>query len=272
MKYCFTELPPEFQRFELAENSMFWRGFIRGGSTLPSVSGRQMINLCRDLLNGDLEMIKDRPKIAAGIGSDFFVKLYKLPGMIAQACRRFRHGRAIHCLMAAEVLQNCGAITPQVVAAFEMRCGRHIYDFLITEKLPDDALTLGYFFNKHNYSVSGIWDFLLKDAIPEVVRIHDAGIAHGDLNLRNMYQFSGKVGFIDLDSVNFSPVPLNISAREKELARFLSGFLRFEGFKSLDVSESASELVVAYHKFSQVQCSKENIIRRANYLLDRLHR
>jgi hypothetical protein len=217
-------------------------------------------------------MIKDRPKIAAGIGGNFFVKLYKLPGIPAQIFRRFRYGRAFHCLWAAEVLQKCGAMTPQVVAALELHRGRHIYDFLITEKLPDNALTLGDFFNKYSYSVSGIWDFLLKDAIPEVARIHNAGIAHGDLNLRNMYQFSGKVGFIDLDSVIFSPVPLNVSAREKELARFLSGFLRFEGFKSMDVNESASELVVSYQKFSQVRCCKENIIRRANYLLDRLHR
>ena len=231
-----------------------------------------MTDLCRDLLNGNLEMIKDRPKIAAGLDNDFFVKLYKLPGMLAQLCRRFRHGRAIHCLLAAEVLQNCGAITPQVVAALELHCGQHIYDFLITEKLPDDGLTLGHFFNRHNDSVRGIWDFLLNNAIPEVARIHDAGIAHGDLNLRNMYHFSGKVGFIDLDSVIFGPVPLNVSARERELARLLSGFLRFESFKSLDINESASELVVAYKKFSQVQCCKDNIIRRANYLLGRLHR
>lgn len=230
-----------------------------------------MVKLCSDLLNGDLQMIKDRPKIAAGIDGNFFVKLYKLPGIPAQICRRFRHGRALHCLFAAEVLQNCGAMTPQVVAVFELKCGQHIYDFLITEKLPEDCRTLNYFFQEHDFSANSAWEFIIEKVLPEICNIHNAGIAHGDLNLRNLYSLSGKTGFIDLDSVTCSSPLLNTAAREKELARLLSGFLRYEKFRDLDIDKSASELIAAYKTICQIECSKDNIIRRTNYLLDRLH-
>ncbi len=269
MRYCFTQLPPEFQRFELAENSIFWRGAVRCGNTLPSEAGREMIKLCNDLLNGDLQMIKDRPKIAAGIGGNFFVKLYKLPGLPAQICRRFRRGRAIHCLFAAEFLQNCGAMTPQVVAALELHRGRHIYDFLITEKLPEDCRTLNYFFSENGYSAKSAWEVLMEKVLPEVARIHDAGIAHGDLNLRNLYLLSGKTGFIDLDSATCNSAPLDIPTREKELARLLSGFLRIPAFKTMDVDESVATTTAAYREYSGVLCSKSNIIQRANYLISR---
>jgi len=250
---------------------MFWRGAVRCGKTLPSEAGREMIKLCSDLLNGDLQMIKARPKIAAGIGGNFFVKLYKLPGIPAQIFRRFRYGRAFHCLWAAEVLQKCGAMTPQVVAALELHRGRHIYDFLITEKLPEDCRTLNYSFQDQKFNVKSAWDFLMEKVLPEIANIHNAGVAHGDLNLRNLYLLSGKTGFIDLDSATCNSAPLDIPTREKELARLLSGFLRYEKFRDLDIDNSASELIVAYKTICQIECSKESIIRRTNYLLDRLH-
>ena len=222
-------------------------------------------------MDGNLQIIKDRPKIAAGIDGDFFVKLYKMPGIAAQISRRFRSGRAVHCLFAAEVFQNCGAMTPPVVAALELHCGKHICDFLITEKLPENCRTLNYFLHENDFSGREAWNFIVEKSLPEIARIHNSGIIHGDLNLRNLYPLSDKIGFIDLDSAICNSVPADIPARDKELARLLSGFLRFKNFKDLNIDELASELVVAYKRFSPVQCCKENIIRRANYLLDRLY-
>ena len=270
MRYCLTQLPPEFQRFELAENGSLWRGIIRcGSSDLPSETGRQMIGLCRDLLNGSLTMIKDRPKIAAGTGRDFFVKLYKLPGLQAQICRRFRQGRALHCLFAAQALLACQAVTPPVAAALELRRGQHICDFLITDKLPDDCRTLNYVFSENTFPVDEALDFLTGKILPEVSRLHNAGIAHGDLNLRNIYPADGRAGFIDLDSAVCIARPLSIPVREKELARLLSGVLRFENFRKFDTAGLAEKLTAAYLDVSGVQCNKMNIIRRAEYLLSR---
>ena len=228
-----------------------------------------MIKLCRDLMDGNIEIIKDRPKIKAGVGGNFFVKLYKLPGAAAQIRRRFRKGRAYHCLFAADALHKCGALTPKTMAAVELRRGLHICDFLITEKLPGKCLTSDRFFSEENYSGTGAWDFLMANILPEIVRIHNAGIAHGDLNLRNIYPDSGQAGFIDLDGTCCNSAPLDIPVREKELARLLSGFLRIANFKTMKLDELAAGLSDRYRELAGIQCDKENIIRRADYLVDR---
>lgn len=270
MTCCCHKLPPEFQAFEHRENGVFWRGVVRCGNALPSEAGREMIKLCRDLVDGNMNIIKDRPKIKAGVDGDHFVKLYKLPGMAAQIRRRFRKGRAYHCLSAAGALHKCGIQTPKVLAAVELRCGWHICDFLITEALPAGVRTLNYRPMEEAFSGSSMWDFITGQVLLQIVKMHNGGIAHGDLNLRNIYAVEERAGFIDLDGTTMGRVPLKITAREKELARLLSGFLRFECFKDMNIDELAAGLVEAYGRASGVQCDKNRIVRRAEYLLDRL--
>ena len=271
MKCCFHKLPPEFQTFEHRENGAFWRGAVRCGDALPSEVGREMIKLCRDLVDGNLNIIKDRPKIKAGVGGNCFVKLYNLPGTAAQICRRFRKGRAYHCLFAAGALHKCGVRTPGVLAAVELRCGWHISDFLITEALPDGVHTLNYGSGEKIGSGSEAWNFVLEKILPEIVKLHNGGVAHGDLNFRNIYAAESGAGFIDLDGTSFSSVPLKTAVREKELARLLSGFLVFDRFKDMNIDELTAGLLEAYERISGVQCDKTEIVRRANYLLSRCY-
>lgn len=228
-----------------------------------------MIKLCRDLVDGNLNIIKDRPKIKAGVGGNHFVKLYKLPGAAAQIRRRFRKGRACHCLFAAEVLSKCGADTPKVLAAVELRCGWLISDFLITEALPDGVRTLNYGSGEKIGSGCEAWNFVLEKILPEIAKLHNGGVAHGDLNFRNIYSSDSGTGFIDLDGTAVYSAPLDVAAREKELARLLSGFLLFDRFKDMDIDELSTTLVEAYFRSSGVQCDKKRIVRRAEYLLRR---
>ncbi|MBO5823309.1 MAG: hypothetical protein J6R86_09855 [Lentisphaeria bacterium] len=270
MKFCCHKLPPEFQSFEHRESGAFWRGVVRCGNALPSEAGREMINLCRDLVDGNMDIIKDRPKIKAGVDGKHFVKLYKLPGMAAQFRRRFRKGRAYHCLFAAEALHKYDVLTPKVLAAVELRCGWYICDFLITEALPAGVRTLNFCSIDERCSRSSMRDFVIGQVLLQTVKMHNGGVAHGDLNLRNIYAVEDRVGFIDLDGTTFSSEPLKITAREKELARLLSGFLRFDRFKDMNIDELAAGLVEAYGRSSGVQCDKNRIVRRAEYLLGRL--
>ena len=269
MKYCFHKLPPEFHTFEHRENGAFWRGAVRCGNALPSEVGQEMIKLCRDLMDGNLNIIKDRPKIKAGVGGKYFVKLYKLPGTAAQFCRRLRKGRAYHCLFAAEALRKCGVQTPRVLAAIELHRNWRMCDFLITEALPDGVRTLNHQPEDASGSGREMWNFIIEKILPEVVKLHNSGIAHGDLNLRNIYSSASVVGFIDLDGTGFSSVPLSIPERERELARLVSGFLRFSSFKDIKLNEAAAEITAVYCKCGGGQCDEKRIIRRAEYLLCR---
>ena len=116
------------------------------------------------------------------------------------------------------------------------------------------------------------FDFLLSGILPMIAMLHQSGIAHGDLNLRNIYRTAdssvpASAGVIDLDGCSWKSSPLPVAVREHELARLISGFCKIcGGFSCADVVDAVLE---AYGRLCKVQCGKEKILRRAGYLLHR---
>ena len=272
-------VPEGFETFTVSSGrDCRWSGVMRSGDTGFGLTASGVISLCRKLQSGEADkLFKASAKISAGIVDGYFVKMYKLPGLSAQLRRRFRMGRAMHSLLAAEAVTEARVATPRIFAAVELKCKYHICDFLITGVLHETQLTC-------NFALPGMAeaeqiDFLLYGILPVIAALHRNGIAHGDLNLRNIYRTEtsagclsdnfalASAGVIDLDGSSWHSSPLPIAVREQELARLISGFCKLcRTFSCADVIDAVLE---SYGKLCEVQCSRDNILRRAEYLLHR---
>ena len=270
-------LPEGFENFSVSSGNSRWSGVLRSGKLPFSSPADHIVEICRKLQNGQADkIIKTGSKIVAARVDGYFVKMYKLPGFSAQLRRRFRTGRAMHCLRVAEAVEAAGVPTPQVIAAVQCVTGWHICDFLITDCFREADVTLLYLPKQKDFSGR----CLLDDILPVVAKLHKAGIRHGDLNLRNIY-CSGKVndngritevdretiGVIDLDGAEYSNAPLLTAVREEELARLYSGFCK--GGRMESSFDTVGMLVDHYETLSAVKCRKEKIFRQAAYLLNR---
>lgn len=262
-----TEYPECFQKFTVpGGDKCRWDGVVRSGEIPLDAAADRAVGLCRQLQDGQCDKIfKDSSKIKAGIVDGFFVKMYKLPGVSAQLRRRFRTGRAIHCLFAAEAVSRAGVATPQVEAAIRRISGWHICDFLITRALTGEQNTCNYLHCDSEQAFS----FLSGNILSAVSTLHQNGIAHGDLNLRNIYcePAMDYAGVIDLDGTVCRKKPLNKAIREIELARLASGYCKL--FPENDPDHVVEKLITKYEELCRVQCSEENILRRTGYLLNR---
>ena len=270
-------LPEGFEQFSVSSGICRWSGVLRSGKLPAEVAADSFVGLCRRLQDGQPdEILKAGSKIISAKVDGWFVKMYKLPGISAQLRRRFRTGRAMHCLLAAEAVEHAGIPTPQVAAAIQCRSGFHICDFLITESFKDSDVTFRFLPEQEDFSR----DCMFDDILPLVAKLHEAGIRHGDLNLRNIYcagtvHDNGiiaavdreTVGVIDLDGAEWFDAPLTQAMREEELARLYSGYCKV--CRMEESFELVKLLVDRYEKLCFVKCSAEKIFRQVLYLLNR---
>jgi len=260
-------LPECFDLFTVSSgNNCRWNGAIRSGNA--DLNAEKIISLCSQIRNGHADrLFKASAKISAGTIDGYFVKMYKLPGFSAQLRRRLRMGRAMHSLLAAEAVTHAHVATPQVLAAVTLISGFHICDFLITDALSEEQTTFNFTLPQRTESEQ--CHSLLHNILPAVARLHQHGIAHGDLNLRNLFRTDADpgAGVIDLDGTLWQKKPLSTALREQELARLLSGFCKLCGnISCTDIIEAALD---NYEQLCMVHCRKEHILRRAEYLLNR---
>ena len=112
---------------------------------------------------------------------------------------RFRYfvqpSRSFWTIVVAKKLEEAGLATPKVLAVGERRTLELISDsYIITEALKD-AQTASAALRAQPNSYE-----LLQNAGRLLRRLHDAGMAHGDIKLANFYVQSDSMGFWDLDS------------------------------------------------------------------------
>lgn len=89
---------------------------------------------------------------------------------------------------------------------------------------------------------------VVRAAARAVRRMHDAGLIHGDLNLRNLLVHEGPEGFaayvVDLDQASFRKGPLPPAARALNLIRLGRSFLKLGGNRAQ--ASLARRFVAAY--------------------------
>ena len=238
-----------------------WYGLTRTGFTGAA-------ELCRKLDTDEAVMIKDRSKISTGITGGFFVKRYNMPGFFTQLRRRFKTSRTKIVLHGAEALEKLGITTPAVMAvAVETRSFFNRREFLITALLDEKDQLLNEFV-KSTPPVQA-WQTVREKLIPAVARIHEAGIAHGDLNMRNCFlSAGGEAGFIDLDGTKIYRGKVPGKIRCREIARLVSGFLLVA--KCFDrTAEMTDEAVEDYRKLTGADISAADIRKATEMFISR---
>ncbi len=214
---------------------------------------------------GTARILKDRPKIRAGISDGLFVKRYNFPTLWGRFRHLFRKPRPLTVLEAVHAVAGTGVSTPPVVAWGRKR--RYLLpeaDYLLTEALPPETRFVNHALEKANPSDEAI----ISGVTALAARLHRAGIEHGDLSFRNLFIApEGRFGVIDLDGCRLWQRAVPRCRRRRELARLISSFLLYR--RELELLETAVRFCSAYREVAGIELWNEALPRRVNFLLRR---
>lgn len=201
-------------------------------------------------------------KITSAVAGEVFVKCYFYRGSFSRFRHIFRTSRAESCVACALAVQQAGIETPapwgwlrESSLFFPRR------DLLFTEALPPETVYMPAFLqNSPEEAVKKITDC--------VVKLHQAGIQHGDLSLRNLYLTSrGEAGLIDLDGCKLHSAPLSVKKRTREMARVISSAAKITTLFSLS---SFRELFLTEYKARcGIDLASPALDAQAEYLCNR---
>lgn len=180
-------------------------------------------NLSPEKLLEESVILKDSRTVTAGIKGEFFIKRYNKKTFWKALKRTLQSPRSYRCLAGAVRCEKAKIHTPQVLYADRY--------FLVTRLLEENTL----FLSRQPQKIFPL--------IPELVKLHENGLCHGDLSLRNIYcTKDDHIGFIDLDSCRNFSGRLPVKYRIQEIARVLSSyFLTVEGDFSNKIMENFLE-------------------------------
>lgn len=158
------------------------------------------------------------PVVALPDGGQAVVRRFLRGGAIRHLNRDLYFGgdRAAHELAATEAARRGGVRVPEVVAAGRRRAAFGYRAMLATRRIPgvmDVAAVLG--------DASGAGRRALMRAIGEQLgMLHDAAVAHPDVNLRNLLvDPAGRVWVIDFDRARVYRGEVPAARRRADLAR-----------------------------------------------------
>lgn len=203
--------------------------------------------------------------VQAGVNGTFFVKRFAYRTFWNSFRHLFKLSRPRHCLRAAEKLTASGIDTPRVFGALrKFRNKLPQADYLITEDISSAAV----FADKMPPGRQ-----LLRETCLLLARMHEAGIEHGDVSLRNLYQKNdGTWGVIDLDACRMYSLPLPHARRRRELARLASSFIKirqiFPNSEKLP-PDIAQLFAQEYQKITRIDLNDFRYRKRVRYLAGR---
>ena len=214
-------------------------------------------------------VLKDSRSVTAylfGIDGDRFrrfVKIYKFRGIIHSIKYAFRTPRAFRCFAAAEALIRADFVTPEPLSAIvELRFGIFpVSQTLVTRAVQSKDGFLDREMEKAPSAEAA--QAILWELAGFVARLHQAGILHGDLSLRNIYRVPGdkKFGLIDLDGLLIARMPLRRAAAVNELARILaSAFLVAPALRDRDAC--VREVLKSYRDAGGMEFRPEDLFWR----------
>ena len=222
-------------------------------------------------------VIKDRPKIAAGIAGDAFFKHYKQRGWLYAARHAVLTPRPFICLAGALRLKENGIPTPEVRAAIVYKkYGLPTDALLITDSLSGQDLQCDHIVPE--FAVPENYPSFINGLAGLLCRIHDNGFLHGDLNLRNLYCRRCEDGFekwgaIDLDSCLVLPKPLNFRLRSLDMARLIAAVrLCARNGKIAMPDTVAGDFLQKYQELSGIDLSGKFMDKRITYHVERIRR
>ncbi len=229
----------------------------------------------------DVRICKDRPKVRAVLADGLFIKRYHHIGFWNSFRKLFKVPRPERVLGAAVQLRIYEIPTPEVLAALRLkRRGLPVADYLITRELSPFQLDCGKLApelaagDPYRQFVSGLTALLVK--------MHGAGVEHGDLNLRNIFCRRSPIGIysdwglIDLDGSEIYSDEVPESRRRRELARVISSFLRAvrhaKSPVALDADAVTADFTRKYKELSGFNLAGSTLDARIGYLTGRVRK
>ena len=203
-----------------------------------------------NLLDGG-EILKNSRSVVSGFDPErrSFVKKYRKNGFWRTLKRAFQFPRSFRCLAAALRLAEVGVETPAVLLA-----SRYC---LITEILSG----VRYLPECPEYA---------REATALLAKLHDAGIRHGDFNLRNIYLTAdGLLGVIDLDGSRLYAGEVPEKVRFLELARLISSYLKCIEYRADDVPRITADFASDYCRLTRFDFYGPKLLARVRELAAR---
>lgn len=211
--------------------------------------------------NGAL-ICKVGSKITSAVAGEVFVKCYFYKSFLSRFRHFFRVSRAQSCVSCALAVQRAGVPTPAPWGY--LRESGMLFphrDFLFTEVLAPDTLFMPAFMRKSP-----------EEAVIKitgcVVKLHQFGILHGDLSLRNLYLTpAGEAGVIDLDGCKLFKGPLPLKKRTQEMARVISSAAKVTD--QLSLSRFKELFLAEYKSRSGIDLASSSLDFQTEYLFNR---
>ena len=247
-----------------------WQSKNRSGLILPRWNGSDFApDLYLDLPDSPHARIcKSGRRIKAAANGTYFVKRYSHTGFLKSLLHIFTPSRPHLGLSGSLRAKAAGIATPEVIAAVrEKKYGILPYrDWLITSDLGKNA---------DFSSELPLTKELAKNLTALVVTLHNAGMIHGDAQLRNLYRdtAAGKWGVIDLDGCRLFSHPVSRRNRRKELARLASSFSRMAVFKNISLDwDVPAEFAKYYRELCGMDLDDAAYRKRFHYLDKRIRK
>ena len=261
----------------------FFKSSSLQGLVSPKLSVKALESLQEpDLLFDNIELEKDSSSTTAGVieldGSKYFLKRYNNKNFRRKLKNSLRQTHPFKVLKHSQILSASGVFTPEVFAALNYRRGLLLKSSYLLSSFLGSATTAG----KAIERLTGEESFeIFSDKICELlIRIHDAGILHGDVKTSNIiFKPEGGdkyvLGLLDLDGSHCYPEALPAKKRSYDLARLISSYFLTCKHKSLTV-KSLDELCECfadkYCVMSGMELSMDRLIRRTKYLSSRVRK
>ena len=235
--------------------------FIRQGSfVVLKNAGSELPEGFPDAMSRE-KFLKESGSVAAfqcGNGQ-YFCKIYKYRSFLHSLKRAFRTPRAFRCFAGGRYLAELDFQTPEPVAAAVYYKGFvPLQQILITRCLPPDTVYLDKAVKDADARTAGE---LLRSVTGFAAKLHQAGFAHGDMSLRNIYLLPDgqSFGLIDLDGIIHYPagVPRCVAARE--VARLISSAYRCSSLPEIPREEWAQNALLSYRVSGGADLCKQDI-------------
>ena len=172
-----------------------------------------------------------------------FIKIYRRNSFWKSLKRAVGYPRSRRCLAGALRLKELEIPTPEVWYASKYE--------LVTEQLGAE--------NEYLHIVPGS----LPKLLDLLIRLHQGGVYHGDLNCRNIYRTADdQYGLIDLDSVSLYSGIVPFRVRMAELGRIISsGLFCANQRKWDDIRSQTDDLCALYEEKSHLPCNRKMVER-----------
>ncbi len=230
----------------------------------------------------DSKLDKDSRSTTAGVveldGQKYFLKRYNNKNFKRKLKNSLRQTRPFRVLKTSQILSEAGVFTPEVYAALNYRRGLLLESSYLLSSFLDSATTAGQTIER----LTGKGNFeIFADKICELlVKIHDAGILHGDVKASNIIvkpndNDTYDLGLLDLDGSHCYSEALPAKKRSYDLARLISSYFltcKSHSVSVGDLNDLRDCFAQKYCDMSGVDLPRERLARRTEYLSSRVRK